>query len=473
MAFQRIFRNATVTLLALCLAGCAFPADLTALIQPAAATPIAQAESAPPPTATLPAAPAAEPTQEAATPLPPAEPLWIANEADGTLMVIDTAANAPAVLIPTNLYPFKVVSGLGAVWALDRFNDILVRLHPESYAVEATLKITQGDVQTLAVGEGAVWIGISERPESNVLRPHEEYVPAGGVLRVDPQNVRVTGYAPVGPVIDLDTGMGVVWALVSGQVETPLMRIDPVSLQAGSIDLKGTHDWLLADALAVDSQSLWLYSQAFGKLYHSDASGQLYAEIELPQNRPFGLADLLVTPEGVWLAAPWGAVLHITPSGEIAAEIETGVPLGELQNREGALWAVSPQTGSALRIDSASQTLVARVALGSPLQPTPRVTATAIQRAEQVCEEGPFTRLALGMRAYTNNDPPVPNRLREEAGVDFDIVGYIQPGEIVRIEEGPACADGWVWWKVTTDGGYTGWTAEGDANEYWLIPLKY
>ncbi len=472
MHFHGILRVSAVTLLALCLAGCAFPADLTALVQPAAPTPTFLAESTPPPTATLPAAPAGEPTQ-AATPLPPAEPLWIANETDGTLMVIDTAANAPAVLIPTNLYPFKVVSGLGAVWALDRFNDILVRLHPESYAVEATLKITQGDVQTLAVGEGAVWIGINERPESNVLRPHEEYVPAGGVLRIDPQNVRVTGYAPVGPVVDLDTGMGVVWALVSGQVDTPLMRIDPVSLQAGSIDLKGTHDWLLADALAVDSQSLWLYSKAFGKLYHSDASGQLYAEIDLPQNRPAGLADLLVTPEGVWLATPWGAVLHITPSGEIAAQIETGVPLGELQSREGALWAVSPQSGSVLRIDSASQTLVARVELGSPLQPTPRVTATAIQRAEQVCEEGPFTRLALGMRAYTNNDPPVPNRLREEAGVDFDIVGYIQPGEIVRIEEGPACADGWVWWKVTTDGGYTGWTAEGDANEYWLIPLKY
>jgi hypothetical protein len=469
MLFPRVFQPLLILVLTLTLTGCSIPIGLLERIQTApAATPTVPSA----PIATLTAVPTLTAPAEI-TPPPPSEPLWVANETDGTLLMIDTAANAPAVLIPTNLHPYRVLSGAGAVWALDRFNDTLLRINPVDFEVEATLKITQGDVLTLAVGEGGVWIGIIEAPKSPVLRPHEEYVPTGGVLRIDPQEVRVTGYAPIGPVDDLSTGAGAVWALVRGQIDTPIFRIDPLSLQSAPLTFSGTHDWLMIDTLAAGPESLWLYSQAFGKLYHASFEGHLYAEIQLPQRRPEGMADLLVTEEAVWLATPWGTVLRIHPSGEITAEIETGAPLSELQAAAGAVWALSPLTGTGLRIDPAGSRVSARVELGSPTVPTPRVTATAIQRAEKVCEEGPFTRLAVGMRAFTNKEPPVPNRLRAEAGIEYEVVGRIQPGEIVRIEEGPVCSDGWVWWKVRTEtGGYTGWAAEGDANEYWLNPLR-
>lgn len=67
--------------------------------------------------------------------------------------------------------------------------------------------------------------------------------------------------------------------------------------------------------------------------------------------------------------------------------------------------------------------------------------------------------------------PPQPNIVREAPGRNSTKIGLIQPGEEVEILDGPACADGWVWWQVRSLGtGLTGWTAEGDENNRWLVP---
>ncbi|MEM5775901.1 MAG: hypothetical protein AAGU05_12940, partial [Anaerolineaceae bacterium] len=67
-----------------------------------------------------------------------------------------------------------------------------------------------------------------------------------------------------------------------------------------------------------------------------------------------------------------------------------------------------------------------------------------------------------------------PNRVRDEAGGDNAIIGYIEPGEAVRIVDGPVCLNQWVWWKITSLAtGLTGWTSEGDGTEYWLVPYQY
>ena len=108
---------------------------------------------------------------------------------------------------------------------------------------------------------------------------------------------------------------------------------------------------------------------------------------------------------------------------------------------------------------------------GPQLSPTPVLTATPIQRATRPCEDGPYSRLFLDERAHTLKEPAVPQRLHKEPGKETERAGWIQPGEHVRVLEGPACADGWVWWKVETlNGGYIGWATEGDEENYWLIP---
>lgn len=97
--------------------------------------------------------------------------------------------------------------------------------------------------------------------------------------------------------------------------------------------------------------------------------------------------------------------------------------------------------------------------------------ASDVPRAWNACDGAPLSRLNTGMKAYVSFVPPLANRVRTEAGTHARILGHIQPGEEVAILDGPGCANGWVWWRVRSEvTGLTGWTAEGDIDNYWLIP---
>lgn len=100
-------------------------------------------------------------------------------------------------------------------------------------------------------------------------------------------------------------------------------------------------------------------------------------------------------------------------------------------------------------------------------------TATLALASASSCEGAPQARLRIGAFAYVNPDPPLPNNLRSDAGQDNELIGDAQPGQAMSILEGPKCADGWLWWKVRLlDSDLEGWTAEGDAQGYWLVPCS-
>ena len=87
------------------------------------------------------------------------------------------------------------------------------------------------------------------------------------------------------------------------------------------------------------------------------------------------------------------------------------------------------------------------------------------------CPGAPETQLFSGMYAYVSTDPPYANNVRWAPGKSNELVGQIQPGESMEILAGPSCGNGWVWWYVEElDTGLTGWTAEGDFSNYWLVP---
>lgn len=94
----------------------------------------------------------------------------------------------------------------------------------------------------------------------------------------------------------------------------------------------------------------------------------------------------------------------------------------------------------------------------------PTVTPTA-----PVCSEAPDTPLKVGDWAHVSLEQPFSNRIRIEPSINSESTGRIQPGEIVKILAGPACADGYVWWRVRSLGGLEGWTAAGDAAGDWLV----
>jgi len=110
------------------------------------------------------------------------------------------------------------------------------------------------------------------------------------------------------------------------------------------------------------------------------------------------------------------------------------------------------------------------------LPPTPTATVVltrtlipTVTSTVPVCSEAPDTALKVGDWAHVSLEQPFSNRIRIEPSINSESTGRIQPGEIVKILAGPACADGYVWWRVRSLGGLEGWTAAGDATGDWLV----
>lgn len=92
---------------------------------------------------------------------------------------------------------------------------------------------------------------------------------------------------------------------------------------------------------------------------------------------------------------------------------------------------------------------------------------TAVPARFRGCDLAP--RLSPGDLAVLS--PGEPNRVRAAAGLHGRALRQIEAGDQVSVLEGPVCADGYIWYRVNTPY-HTGWTAEGDAGEYWLIPIS-
>jgi hypothetical protein len=93
----------------------------------------------------------------------------------------------------------------------------------------------------------------------------------------------------------------------------------------------------------------------------------------------------------------------------------------------------------------------------------------------QPCQAEYASRLRVGDIGFVNDDPFSPNNVRNTPSLNGELVGQIQPREFFIILDGPVCEGGWVWWYIQSAYDYnknealTGWTSEGDSNNYWLL----
>lgn len=117
-----------------------------------------------------------------------------------------------------------------------------------------------------------------------------------------------------------------------------------------------------------------------------------------------------------------------------------------------------------------------QVSSSNPTSTPPAATGTAAAFGApwEACKDAPRSRLQVGYMAYVSHEPPLPNRVRDEPNWNIgEVIGRIYPGEKVRILDGPACHNKVVWWKVESlEKNLTGWTVEGDEEDYWLLPEK-
>jgi hypothetical protein len=111
---------------------------------------------------------------------------------------------------------------------------------------------------------------------------------------------------------------------------------------------------------------------------------------------------------------------------------------------------------------------------GQPASPTvqPVITSTTTPKPTWLpCPGSYFSRLYVGAIAYVSFDPPLPNRVRSQPNTASTVLGMLQPGERMEIIGGPVCSNEWIWWQIRSQAtGLTGWTTEGDAKSYWLVP---
>jgi hypothetical protein len=82
------------------------------------------------------------------------------------------------------------------------------------------------------------------------------------------------------------------------------------------------------------------------------------------------------------------------------------------------------------------------------------------------------SQLRLGDSAYVDYEGGR-NSLRDtpDTHPSDNIIGYIYPGEVVEIVDGPVCNYGWVLWEVLTTRYEIGWTPETNGVDFWLLPL--
>jgi len=105
--------------------------------------------------------------------------------------------------------------------------------------------------------------------------------------------------------------------------------------------------------------------------------------------------------------------------------------------------------------------------------PIPPGFSIAIHPAESTdgCSTHFSSPLKTDIHAYISLTPPLPNRVRSGASLLSDYLGQIEPGEGLRIIDGPICADGYSWWLVESlHDGLRGWTVEGKRSEQWVVP---
>jgi len=104
--------------------------------------------------------------------------------------------------------------------------------------------------------------------------------------------------------------------------------------------------------------------------------------------------------------------------------------------------------------------------------PTEWITSNTVVNPQPTPTNPPTTnncsltpRLTVGQNAIVNPGPS--NRVRVGATTNSAVIDSIDAGEVVYVERGPVCANGYYWYFVRNSR-IAGWTAEGGDGDYWL-----
>jgi WD40 repeat protein len=122
-------------------------------------------------------------------------------------------------------------------------------------------------------------------------------------------------------------------------------------------------------------------------------------------------------------------------------------------------WMVEFGTGEAWLLNTSQD-----VVIWGPLEWSPLMK---FSENREDCSGG-WSKLEIGNLVQLIGE--VPSRVRTEPQKGENVVGQFVADETYILLDGPVCSEGLVWWEIADPRlpGGSGWTAEGDGQEYWI-----
>jgi serine/threonine-protein kinase len=255
---------------------------------------------------------------------------WLASPYGGTVSRIDTRTNEVTRTVSVPGSPTDVSVGAGGVWVVgyERGTSLLTRIDPAAGVVRRTFELPDGDPVGVAARGDSLWVAARSLSGSAVLRVR----PAGG---------DVAATIPIeGSVFGLAVGDGDVWA-AAGRNQEPatLTRIDAeTGAVTATIDLGDQGVGNGAEPLAVAAGTAWVATG--NTLTRVDTETLEVTPIAIPRNEVYSVA---ADATGVWIAVgdQPGQVLRIDPAtNAVIATVDLArATVSSIAAGDGAVWA--------------------------------------------------------------------------------------------------------------------------------------
>ncbi len=405
-------------------------------------------------------------------PIAPGE-IWLVNETDHTLLCYDAQTLALITSVPTKGAVTSLSQGRYGVWAIEESTQEIIQIDPVQHSITARIPLPGYTLHALAASEEGIWVGVQPITPATPSGPGTP--PGGGLVLLNPETLTVDTLIELGaPVTDMEVYGGWVWAVASANGFSALFIIDPETLtpfQPSRDEL-----WYDQTQIAVNSTGVWLINSMLPDtlvlLDIQNGSEQQRIKLDGMKGSTYTLA---ATETGVWVLSNKGEVVKVDPANKnVEAVFPVASREAELFIGDDMLWVLSQWDGMIYAIDPVQDRVVVMVTTGER-RPTPTRTPTITPYPTEApmppCKAGYETRLKVGARALVQSKEALPNRIREQPGLDGKVLGFVQQYEEVDILGGPVCSNNWVWWKVrSVQSHIVGWTAEGDEETYWLQP---
>ena len=393
--------------------------------------------------------------------------VWVKNVVDENIIVFNDLNMQQLMAISIQGNIGDVLDAFGAIWVTDTLNQKIYRIDRNQYAITAVIPTDTLQIKSISADDEYLWVGVQE----DESLPDANSSPFGGALQIDPNTNTIANYIDLmAPVVEFAFSDHYVWALVESKVYYAIKIINLDTREITDGERYGV--WQGHTRIYGNNQGLWILNENMPDIVqHVDYTANVLLSTIDMSRYPGVPYDMIGKDNTLWILLDQGSVVRADLQyNTILSVIPVSRYCRELFFAGDNVYSLSHHDGKVYQILSDQNRLGAVSITGSQL-PTATPTLPVEITKEAVCNNGFVSRLTVGIAARVSEYPPYANRVRKEPEKDADIIGSIDPGEPITILDGPSCDEDWVWWKVqSVETGLTGWTAEGDGDEYWLTP---